>query len=151
MTAFVYLAVILDLFSRRSICYGIAQTLETSLCLSALTMAIARRTPPRLVIHLLVQGVQYASREYVDTLHTYLFQISMARKGNPYDNAAAESFMKTLKSEEVYMWEYRSLADVQKRLPYFTEQVYNQKRLHSSLGYRPPDEFEELFLLHQNS
>jgi putative transposase len=151
MTAFVYLAVILDLFSRKAIGYGIAQTLETSLCLSALKMALATRNPPREVIHHSDRGVQYAAQEYVDTLRSYHFQISMARKGNPYDNAAAESFMKTLKAEEVYLWEYRSLADVQKRLPYFIEQVYNRKRLHSSLGYRPPDEFEELFLLHQYS
>ncbi len=151
MTAFVYLAVILDLFSRKAIGYCIAQTLETSLCLSALKMAIATRTPPPHVIHHSDRGVQYAAHEYVDTLQAYHFQISMARKGNPYDNAAAESFMKTLKSEEVYLWEYRSLADVQKRLSYFIEQVYNRKRLHSSLGYRPPDEFEALFLLQQNS
>ena len=69
----------------------------------------------------------------------------MARKGNPYDNAAAESFIKTLKSEEVYLWDYRTMADVQSRLPYFIDDVYNRKRLHSSLGYRPPVEFEELF------
>lgn len=151
MTAFVYLAVILDLFSRKAIGYGIAQTLETSLCLSALRMALANRRPFPGVIHHSDRGVQYASQQYVDTLRAYHFQISMARKGNPYDNAAAESFMKTLKSEEVYLWEYRSLADVQKRLPYFIEQVYNQKRLHSSLGYRPPEEFEQLFLLQQNA
>jgi len=73
------------------------------------------------------------------------FRISMARKGNPYDNAAAESFIKTLKAEEVYLWEYRTMADVQNRLPYFIEDVYNRKRLHSSLGYLPPVEFEEMF------
>ena len=73
----------------------------------------------------------------------------MARKGNPFDNATAESFIKTLKTEEIYLWEYQTLADVQKRLPYFIEQVYNQKRLHSSLGYRPPNEFEQIFLATQ--
>ncbi len=151
MTAFVYLAVILDLFSRKVIGYCIDTILETSLCLSALHMAIATRRPPPGVMHHSDRGVQYASQEYVDTLHAYHFQISMARKGTPYDNASAESFMKTLKSEEVHLWEYRTLADVQKRLPYFIEQVYNRKRLHSSLGYRSPDEFEQLFLLHQNS
>jgi putative transposase len=151
ISAFVYLAVILDLFSRKAIGYGIAKTLETSLCRSALMMAIATRRPPRNVIHHSDRGVQYASHEYVATLRSHHFQISMARKGNPYDNAAVESFMKTLKSEEVYLWEYRSLADVQKRLPHFIEQVYNRKRLHSSLGYKPPDEFEEQFLLHHNS
>jgi transposase InsO family protein len=78
------------------------------------------------------------------------FRISMSRKGNPYDNATAESFIKTLKTEEVYLWEYRTLADVQIRLPFFIEEVYNRKRLHSSLGYRPPIEFEELFMKTQN-
>jgi transposase InsO family protein len=78
------------------------------------------------------------------------FQISMARKGNPYDNAAAESFIKTLKTEEVYLWEYRTLADVQIRLPFFIKEVYNRKRLHSSFGYRPPVEFEEMFIKTKN-
>lgn len=90
-------------------------------------------------------GVQYASHAYVATLSEHGFLISMARKGNPYDNAAAESFMKTLKVEEVYLWEYRSLDDVGRRPPHFIEQVYNRKRLHSSLGYRSPVEFEELY------
>jgi transposase InsO family protein len=81
----------------------------------------------------------------VDTLLHHGFRISMSRKGNPYDNATAESFFKTLKSEEVYLWDYRTMDDVQNRLPFFIEDVYNRKRLHSSLGYRPPVEFEELF------
>ena len=84
-------------------------------------------------------------------LRSHQFVISMARKGNPFDNATAKSFIKTLKTKEVYLWEYRTLADVQKRLPYFIEQVYNQKRLHSSLDYRPPDEFEQMCLLTKNS
>ena len=103
------------------------------------------RKPRKGIIHHSDQGVQYAAHDYVDTLLEYGFQISMARKGNPYDNATAESFMKTLKTEEICLWEYRTLADVQLRLPYFIEQVYNHKRLHSSLGYLPPMEFEELF------
>ncbi len=88
----------------------------------------------------------------MDTLIGHGFQGSMARKGNPYDNAVAESFLKTLKTEEVYLWEYRTLEDAEKRVPYFIEQVYNHKRLHSVLNYRPPDEFEEMFLTqnHQN-
>lgn len=146
MTTFVYLAVILDQFSRKAIGYYISRNLDTALCLSALHMAIKSRNPPQGVIHHSDRGVQYASREYVTLLHSHKFLISMARKGNPFDNAMAESFIKTLKTEEVYLWEYRTLADVQKRLPYFIEQVYNQKRLHSSLDYRPPNEFEQIFL-----
>jgi hypothetical protein len=86
------------------------------------------------------RGVQYASRGYVKELESCGFQVSMSRKGNPYDNAYAESLVKTLKSEEVSLWEYQSMEDVQERIPYFIEDVYNQKRLHSSLGYRPPCE-----------
>jgi putative transposase len=144
-SAFVYLAVILDLFSRKAVGYAISRNIDTALSLEALMVAIVNRKPQKGIIHHSDQGVQYA-HDYVDTILEYGFQISMARKGNPYDNATAESFMKTLKTEEVYLWEYRTLADVQLRLPYFIEQVYNHKRLHSSLGYLPPVEFEELFL-----
>jgi len=143
---FVYLSVILDLFSRKAIGYAVSKNIDTSLTLTALHMAVESRQPPRGVIHHSDRGVQYASNDYVGILNRYGFRISMARKGNPYDNAVAESFMKTLKSEEVYLWEYQTLSDVQKRLPYFIEHVYNQKRLHSSLGYRPPDEFERMHL-----
>ena len=143
---FVYLAVILDLFSRKAVGYAISRNIDTALSLAALIAAIVNRKPPKGIIHHSDQGVQYAAHDYVDILLEHGFQISMARKGNPYDNATAESFMKTLKTEEVYLWEYRTLADVQLRLPYFIEQVYNHKRLHSSLGYLPPVEFEELFL-----
>jgi len=109
-------------------------------------MAIQRRIPQRGVIHHSDQGVQYASKDYTDELVRCGFKISMSRKGNPYDNAKAESFMKTLKQEEVYLWDYSTFEDTQKRIPYFIDAVYNQKRLHSSLGYLPPDEFEaELF------
>jgi len=108
-------------------------------------MAIAHRNSPEGGIHHSDRGVQYASHDYTETLLDHGFQISMSRKGNPYDNAAAESFFKTLKTEEVYLWEYRTLEDVQNRLPFFIQEVYNRKRLHSSLGYRPPVEFEELF------
>jgi putative transposase len=142
---FVYLAVILDLFSRKAIGYGLSRNIDTQLSLKALHMALQRRNPPPGVIHHSDQGVQYAADDYVDTLNSHGFQISMARKGNPYDNAVAESFLKTLKTEEVYLWEYQTLADVEKRVPYFIEQVYNRKRLHSSLNYRPPDEYERMF------
>jgi putative transposase len=143
---FVYLAVILDLFARRAIGYAISRNIDTALCLAALSMAITHRQPPKGVIHHSDRGVQYASHDYVKVLLQYGFLISMSRKGNPYDNATAESFFKTLKVEEVYLWEYRTLEDVQIRLPFFIQEVYNRKRLHSSLGYRPPVEFEELFI-----
>jgi len=143
--AFVYLAVILDLFTRRAVGYAISRNIDTALCLEALQMAIRDRRPSEGIIHHSDRGVQYASHDYVAMLLMHGFRISMARKGNPYDNATAESFIKTLKNEEVYLWEYRTLEDVQIRLPFFIQEVYNRKRLHSSLGYRPPVEFEEMF------
>jgi putative transposase len=112
--------------------------------LAALRLAIEDRNPQPGCIHHFDRGVQYACGDYVKELEFYQFQISMSRKGNPFDNAYAESFIKTLKSEEVHLWEYRTMEDVQRRIPYFIEDVYNQKRLHSSLGYRPPSEFESL-------
>lgn len=148
---FVYLAVILDIFSRKAIGHAISEKIDTALTLNALQMSIENRHPSDGVIHHSDRGVQYASNDYVNLLTNHGFLISMARKGNPYDNAVAESFIKTLKVEEVYLWEYRTLADVEKRLPYFIEHVYNQKRLHSSLGYRPPDEFEKMHLINQKS
>ena len=144
--AFVYLAVILDLYSRKAIGYALSEQIDTDLSLRALQMALQRRDPPVGVIHHSDRGVQYAAHEYIDVLRAYQFQISMSRKGNPYDNAAAESFIKTLKTEEVYLWEYQTMADVQRRLPYFIEDVYNQKRLHASLGYRPPAEYEAMLV-----
>ena len=138
---------ILDLFSRKAIGYAFSRRIDTALSLQALTMAIETRIPPPGVIHHSDRGrVQYAAHGYVDALNASSFQISMSRKGNPYDNATAESFMKTLKTEEVYLSEYRTLEDVQSRLPYFIEQVYNRKRLHTALGYRPPEEFEALWV-----
>jgi len=147
LSGFVYLAVILDLFARRVVGHALSRNIDTALCLDALRMALALRRPPKGIVHHSDRGVQYASRDYVEELLANGFRISMARKGNPYDNAAAESFIKTLKSEEVYLWEYRTMDDVQNRLPYFIEDVYNRKRLHSALGYVPPIEFEETFNL----
>jgi len=145
LSGFVYLAVLLDLFARRVVGYALSRRIDTALCLEALRMALLQRKPPAGMIHHSDRGVQYASDDYVEVLHQHGFRISMARKGNPYDNAAAESFIKTLKSEEVYLWEYRTMSDVQNRLPHFIEEVYNHKRLHSSIGYVPPAEFEEMF------
>jgi len=143
--AFVYLAVILDLYSRKAIGYSLSDQIDTDLSLTALQMALQSRCPPQGVIHHSDRGVQYAAHEYIDALRAHQFRISMSRKGNPYDNAAVESFMKTLKTEEVYLWEYRTMEDAQRRLPYFIEDVYNHKRLHASLGYRPPEEYEAMF------
>jgi len=144
LTGFMYLAAILDAWSRKVVGYAISTAINTSLTLDALRMAISGRDPGRGVIHHSDQGVQYASAEYVEVLKSHGFEISMARVGNPYENAEMESFFKTLKYEEVYLWEYRTPVDVLERLPYFLEEVYNQKRLHSALGYRSPNDFEEL-------
>jgi len=150
-TGFVYLAAILDAYSRKVIGYAVSRSLDTAVTVEALKMAIARRQPDAGVIHHSDQGVQYASGEYVDELKRHGFLISMARTGNPYENAVMESFFKTLKHEEVNLCEYETYQDVLIRLPYFLEEVYNHKRLHSALGYRPPNEFEEVLLSQENN
>jgi putative transposase len=140
---FIYLAVVLDAFSRRVIGWALGRTLEAGLALSALSMALRQRQPAPGLVHHSDRGVQYASGDYTDLLKQHKIQISMSRKGNPYDNAACESFMKTLKYEEVYRTEYRDLADAYAQIGEFLERVYNQQRLHSALGYVPPAEFEQ--------
>jgi putative transposase len=139
---FVYLAVVLDAYSRRAIGWNLGRTLETELALQALQQALTqRRTPPGLVHHS-DRGVQYASRAYTRLLQQHQVTISMSRKGNPYDNAYAETFLKTLKHEEVHRCEYRDLEEAQERVEQFIEAVYNHKRLHSALGYLSPVQFE---------
>ena len=140
---FVYLAVILDLFSRKAIGWAISKSIDRHLTLSALKMAIKRRKPPKGVIHHSDRGAQYLCNDYIKELKDNGFFISCSRKGNPYDNVWLESFMKTLKDNEVYMWEYKTILDVIERIPHFIEEVYNKKRPHSSLGYFSPEEFEK--------
>jgi putative transposase len=142
-TEFVYLAVILDAFSRRVVGWALGRTLEAALVIAALRMALTERKPPPGLVHHSDRGVQYASRDYTEVLLQHGAIISMSRKGNPYDNAACESFMKTLKQEEVYRNEYRDFDEAHASIGEFLELVYNQKRLHSALGYLPPAEFEQ--------
>lgn len=139
---FVYLAVILDAFSRCVIGWELGRTMEGELTLAALRMALRRRQISPGLVHHSDRGVQYAATGYIDLLTQQGIQISMSRRGNPYDNAKAESFMKTLKYEEVYRSEYRNEREVRRGIKRFLEKVYNQKRLHSALGYVPPAEFE---------
>lgn len=143
VSGFVYLAVILDLYSRKVIGWAISRRLDAELALGALRQALKDRQPPPGCIHHSDQGVQYACGDYVELLLGNKLRPSMSRKGNPYDNAALESFMKTLKYEEVYLGDYETYDDVVERLPHFIEAVYNRKRRHSSLGYISPDSFEE--------
>jgi len=139
---FVFLAVILDAYSRRVIGWALDRTMEDSLTLTVLRMALSRRVVGAGLVHHSDRGSQYASTEYTDLLQGNGIEVSMSRKGNPWDNAACESFMKTLKYEEVLRNEYRDLAEARASIREFLEKVYNQKRLHSALGYLPPAEFE---------
>lgn len=141
--SFVYLAVILDAYSRRVVGWELGETLEAELAIQALRRALAQRCVGEGLVHHSDRGVQYCSRDYIGSLRAAGIAISMSRAGNPYDNAAAESFMRTLKCEEVYLSEYRDLEDARERIGEFLESYYNRVRLHSSLGYRSPVAFEE--------
>lgn len=141
---FVYLAVVLDAYSRLVIGWSLERTLEAKLAVAALRMALSKRKVPQGLIHHSDRGVQYACADYTKILEDREICISMSRKGNPYDNARAESFMKTLKYEQVHREEYRDIADARRRIGTFLKTTYNKQRLHSALGYRPPAEFDAL-------
>jgi putative transposase len=142
-TEFVYLAVILDGFSRKVVGWALERTLATRLPRAALEQAIAKRQPSPGLVHHSDRGVQYASDEYVRVLQAHQMTPSMSRPANPYDNATCESFMKTLKREEIYANDYVDLDDLRTNIEAFIEHYYNRCRLHSALGYQPPEEFEQ--------
>ena len=148
---FVYAAVVLDVFSRRVVGWAVGPSLETELPLAALEQALAERRPAPGLVHHSDQGTQYASNKYVDTLRENGVKISMSRKGTPGDNAFAESFMRTLKTEEVDCNEYATLAEAQSEIGGFIETVYNRKRLHSALAYVSPVAFEQALAARQTA
>jgi putative transposase len=141
---FIYLAVVLDAYSRRVIGWDLGRTLQAELAIRALQMALSQRSwKAEGLIHHSDRGVQYASTDYTGLLEQNEIQISMSRRGNPYDNAFAERFMRTLKEEEVHGADYRDLEDARSRIGEFLDQVYNRQRLHSALRYLTPEEFEQ--------
>ena len=141
---FVYLAVILDAFSRKVVGWTLDRSLASRLAIAALEQAIATRQPPPGLVHHSDRGVQYASAEYVALVQAHHMIPSMSRPANPYDNASCESFVKTLKREEIYATTYRTLEHLAMNIEQFIDEYYNRCRLHSALGYRPPEEFERL-------
>ena len=141
-TEFVYLAVVIDTFSRRVIGWALERSMEDDLTLAALRMALELRRPSSGLVHHSDRGSQYASTDYTDLLKLHGCQISMSHKASPWENAGCESWMKTLKWEEVYRQEYRDVEEARVSIARFIEKVYNQKRLHAALGYQPPAEFE---------
>lgn len=140
---FVYLAIVLDLYSRKVIGWHVSKRIDGELAIAALRMAIERRKPRPGCVHHADRGVQYLCKEYVALLEQHGFWISNSRKGNPYDNAWTERFMRTLKQEEVYLANYETYLDVIENLPAFIEDVYNERRIHSSIDYLTPNELEE--------
>jgi putative transposase len=150
-TEFVYLAVILDSFSRKVVGWALERTLATQLVKAALEQAIAERQPQPGLVHHSDRGLQYASWEYVAILEKHQIIPSMSRPANPYDNAGCESFMKTLKQEEIYANQYETMEQLRADIGVFIEQYYNRRRLHSALGYRPPEEFEQQTKLHNQA
>lgn len=148
---FVYLAVILDRYSRKVVGWALERTLASRLTVKALREAIALREPPAGLVHHSDRGFQYASNEYMQLLKEHRIVSSMSRPANPYDNASCESFMKTLKREEIYANDYRDIEHLRINLELFIGQYYNRHRLHSALGYRPPEEFEEAMPSSKNS
>jgi len=148
---FVYLAVILDGFSRKVVGWALEKTLASRLPIGALHEAITTRQPPPGVVHHSDRGVQYACSDYVQVLRQHQMIPSMSRPANPYDNASCESFLKTLKREEIYANQYRDLAHLRTNMEVFIDQYYNRVRLHSALGYRPPEEFEHTVALEKTA
>ena len=142
---FVFLAVLLDAWSRKVVGYALSRYLDARLTLAALDAAVVSRCPGPGLIHHSDCGSQYAAKQYRERLEALEKNGSMGRSGNPYDNAKVESFFKTLKQEEVYAFEYETMQDLLERLPTFLEEIYNRRRLHSSLGYVPPEEFELVY------
>ncbi|HEY3439451.1 MAG TPA: IS3 family transposase [Paludibaculum sp.] len=140
---FLYLAVVMDAYSRRVVGWELGEDLRAELVLRALDRALADRNIEAGIVHHSDRGVQYCCQAYIEKLKAHGFTISMSRTGNPYDNAKAESFIKTLKTEEVYLSQYRDQEDARPSIQRFIEEVYNRKRLHSSLGYLSPEAFEE--------
>lgn len=143
-TGFVYLAAVMDLFTRKIVGFAISESIDAELCLEALRVAVGNENPELGMIHHSDRGVQYACNEYRQELETHGMIPSMSAKGYCYDNAFMESFFKTLKAEEVYLTEYETMRDVLNSIPKFIQEMYNKKRMHSSLGYLSPVEYEEL-------
>jgi putative transposase len=140
---FLYLAVVMDAYSRRVVGWALDDSLHTPLVLAALRQAIAERKPAPGLVHHSDRGAQYASRQYITVLEENGIVPSMSRAGNPYDNARCESFIKTLKQEEIHTRQYRDRADLELHIAEFLEQYYNRRRRHSALGYRSPESFEQ--------